>query len=178
MLKATLIRITKIILDFLKLGNTVRVIDSMRTFLKNFHSDGVKEKRMYWLSVRLNVRWNDAKTLCKSYGLELLHLESKDEMNYFIKACNQYKNLFGDYTFVDGVTDLGKSKTEWFYSETGRKVSFALPWLPGTPDNVGSDEHCLSIAKAQGTFLFNDVNCDGTKEGKKFLCLERSPKTG
>lgn len=84
------------------------------------------------------------------------------------RMCGRYPQLFGEYTHIGGVTNSGRSQTEWYWVGTNKKVSYNMIWKPGQPDFAGNNEWCLTLAK-NSQFQFNDINCYGGWQ-EKFIC--------
>lgn len=70
---------------------------------------------------------------------------------------HEFMKSFGDPYFIcDGMTSLPHSPTDWYWTNSGNKVSFFIPWQNGQPDFGGEAEYCLSFMINDG---FNDINC-------------------
>lgn len=54
-----------------------------------------------------------------------------------------------------------KSTTDWYWTDTGRKINFPIQWQSGQPDNNNNSEFCFSILKTSinQKFGYNDQNC-------------------
>ncbi|KAL7036606.1 hypothetical protein ACKWTF_008864 [Chironomus riparius] len=63
------------------------------------------------------------------------------------------------WLYLDAITLTEKSTTDWYWTKTGKKVSFPMEWYPGNPS--GSGQHCLCISRSTITsnFRFNDIDC-------------------
>ena len=69
------------------------------------------------------------------------------------------------FTFVDAMALTVKSTTDWYWTKLGNKLSFALPWKTGEPNNSNNlNEVCLSFRRDG----FNDGPCNATTYA--FLC--------
>lgn len=82
--------------------------------------------------------------------------------------CEARKKWFGRLVHVGGVAATSKSKTDWYWVSTNKKVSYELPWQRGQPDFSRTNEWCLSLSTMDG-FKFNDVSCYGMWE-ERFIC--------
>lgn len=100
--------------------------------------------------------WYQGKIICKSFGLELVSLETLTEAEYFYNLCHNNDVTVG-WIFIDGMTLTPKSSTDWYWTNSGKKISYPIPWFPGQPDNYNEDEQCLTISHTN--FLFNDQVC-------------------
>ncbi|KAL7036596.1 hypothetical protein ACKWTF_008856 [Chironomus riparius] len=67
------------------------------------------------------------------------------------------------WLYVDGVALTIKSPTDWYWTKTGKKISYSIPWRVGTPNNDGGSEYCLTIGRyfTNEKFGFDDTLCDG-----------------
>jgi hypothetical protein len=130
-------------------------------------------EKTYWLSSHYKVHWNQAKTLCNSYGLEFVSVDSLDESDHLRELCKENIGLFDSWTHIGGLTTVKRSKTEWYWVESGKKLNFVLEFLPGQPDCSSNIEMCLSLGKSGGKFLYNDFPCYGY-HAYKFICQSKS----
>ncbi|KAL7036610.1 hypothetical protein ACKWTF_008867 [Chironomus riparius] len=81
------------------------------------------------------------------------------------------RTLSGEGFFIDAITLTLKSTTDWYWTKSGQKLSFALPWMPGEPNNHNNaHEVCLSFGKVtvSSKSAFNDAPCTST--AYTFLC--------
>lgn len=104
--------------------------------------------------------------------MEFVSLESLQESNHLLKICQQNSQLFDGWTYIGGLTTVGGSRTEWYWVDNGKKLSFELNFAAGQPDNAGNNELCLSIGNlgiATGNFFFNDNPCYGWRP-YRFIC--------
>jgi hypothetical protein len=136
-------------------------------------SSNQQYEKTYWLSTHFQVFWHQAKTLCSSYGLEFVSVDSIKESNHFLGLCEQNIGLFDLWTHIGGLTTVGGSRTEWYWVESGKKLNFNLKFGAGQPDNAGGDEMCLSLGRAPGNFFYNDIPCYGV-HAYKFICQSKS----
>lgn len=59
------------------------------------------------------------------------------------------------------VTPRLTNKDNWFWTNSGKKVSYDLPWTGTQPDFARGTEYCLTIGRVGGndTLGFNDYTC-------------------
>lgn len=70
---------------------------------------------------------------------------------------------------VGASTTVGKSLTEWYWQNSGKKVSFTIPFGVGEPNFANNKEFCLSLRKDTSNFYkFNDITCD--ESNMPFIC--------
>lgn len=74
---------------------------------------------------------------------------------------------------TDGITATPKSSTEWYWTSSGKKVSYALPWNPGQPDYKLNKEYCLAIGRVRSynPLKFHDFPC--TEDPRQFICQRK-----
>jgi len=117
--------------------------------------------------------WFGAKALCKSFDLELATFETLIEAEKFIQVAkeNQFiKTKIYPHVFVDGMTLTPNSATDWYWTRTGEKIPFTLPWKVGEPNFAfNGTEYCISVfLQAPDNLGFNDVRCQ--IEETRFIC--------
>jgi len=116
--------------------------------------------------------WYGAKALCKSFGLELATFETRTEADTFIQIAkeNQFiKTNAHPYVIIDGMTLTPRSTTDWYWTRTGERIYFTLPWRVGEPNFADGVEYCMSlILQEQFNIGFNDFRCQNI--GDPFIC--------
>jgi hypothetical protein len=119
---------------------------------------------------------SNAQSICHSYGMNLLMIETLEEFYAVRASCKANANLFGDYwTYVDGMTPVSKSPTEWYFTRTGNKVPYTMKWAVNGNSSFLDDragvERCLTLGP-KNVYEFNDEEC--TNHEFPFLCERRA----
>lgn len=102
--------------------------------------------------------------------MELLTLDTLDEFQKFKTLCGANKQLFDRYFHIGGLTTIAKSKTEWYWVNSGNKVNYEMSWLSKEPNNYNNREMCLTFAKDPTGF--NDIACYNASE-LNFVCQSK-----
>jgi hypothetical protein len=131
---------------------------------RGFTENGAEYQKTYLASRYAIANWFEAKAICKSFDLELASFETLAEANFFLNLCydNDFIQSYGlTHIHIDGMTQTPNSTTEWYWTNSGKKISFSIPWHPGQPDFFG-DEYCFSfMASPLANVLgFNDMRCN------------------
>lgn len=116
----------------------------------------------------MKAQWYLTRPICKAHGYDIATIGTLDEWENLAEMCMANKTLFGSFTHVGGVAAASPSKTEWYWVNGNKKVSYRMPWQAGQPDFNGRNEWCLSLASNDG-FRFNDIPCQGSWE-ERFIC--------
>jgi len=99
-------------------------------------------------------------------------METLAETNALLTMVDNHsyiRTLNNIFFWLDGLSSTPKSPTDWYWSKSGEKINFTIPWLVGQPNS--SDQHCLTIGKEtiNQRFGFNDSFC--FKSGYlRFIC--------
>ncbi|XP_071150269.1 perlucin-like protein [Mytilus edulis] len=105
------------------------------------------------------MNWNDAKSVCESYGSMLVEVLSSCELDFLKATATVY-----DSSFWLGGTDIEK-EGDWIWSTSQTDITFN-DWHVGQPDNWNDQEHCLLM-----TLEFNlewaDRSCTDIN---RFIC--------
>jgi hypothetical protein len=112
--------------------------------------------KYFWFPTHFKATWVQANFICKSYGLKMISLDSFDEMRAFMKEFLSKIKLFNEAVYMGAILAEPRSKTEWYWVATGKKLNFDLPWYPGEPNNYGGSEQCLLLHTLS---LFLDLKC-------------------
>jgi len=60
------------------------------------------------------------------------------------------------------MTPSGNTSIDWYWTNTGTKVSYSIPWQNGGPDFFNGIEYCLSFTGNEPSHVgFNDHPCFG-----------------
>ncbi|XP_004458634.2 C-type lectin domain family 4 member K [Dasypus novemcinctus] len=107
--------------------------------------------------------WYSAKQFCVSKESHLTSVTSESEQKFL------YKTVDGLPRWI-GLTKEG-SEGGWYWVDDTpfNKVQSARFWIPGEPNNVASNEHCVSI-RLVSLQSWNDDSCDN-----KFLFICKRP---
>ncbi|XP_007938337.1 C-type lectin domain family 4 member K [Orycteropus afer afer] len=97
--------------------------------------------------------WYSAQQFCTSRNSHLTSVTSENEQEFL------YKTAGGGVYWI-GLTKAG-SEGDWYWADNTpfNKVQSARFWIPGEPNNVGSNEHCANI-KITSLRSWNDASCD------------------
>jgi hypothetical protein len=94
--------------------------------------------------------------------MEFARFESFAEFQYVSHKLREKESIIFKYLLVDGMTTSIKSKTEWFYTVNGQKISFDIPWEKGEPNDLNNGEYCMMLAESGESYLpyrFGDISC-------------------
>lgn len=105
--------------------------------------------------------------------MELATMETLSEANAVLTMADNHsflRALSNSILWIDGITLTPMSKTDWYWSDSGEKIDFSIPWLANQPNSA--DQRCLSIAKEtiNQKFGFNDGTCSSTSFMVRFIC--------
>ena len=110
--------------------------------------------------------WGQAKAICRAFDLELASFETVTEAHNFLHMCEKSSDIPSSGKFfylTDGMTVTPRSskKDNWFWTNSGKKISYDLPWTGIQPDFARGIEYCLTVGRvaANDTIGFNDYTC-------------------
>lgn len=132
-----------------------------------FLSKGSEYQKSYFFTRHFKASWVEARSFCHSYGLEFLSLDTLEEARTLQSFSDNNSNLRTStsvWLYIDGVSMSVNSLTDWYWTKSGDKISYTIPWHPGTPNNAASNEYCLTFGKASinQKFGFDDAKCDSS----------------
>ncbi|KAG5681266.1 hypothetical protein PVAND_010717 [Polypedilum vanderplanki] len=138
--------------------------------LGSFHgldNKGSEYKKTFFIPRHFRTSWVNSRSICKSYGFDIASFETLQEANAVMSFCKNHSDSLDYWTYVGGISLKARSTKNWYWVNSGRKISFEIPFARNAPDFAGSDEWCLALGP-KATFDFNDVNCNGYEF--KFIC--------
>lgn len=114
--------------------------------------------------------WMMAQSFCKSYGMDLLTLESRHEADYFMRSIEMNMNGFEELTHIGGVSYVNEGKENWFWitSHNDKRINYDLKLKPSEADQK-AEKNCLQLVKHRRTFSYGRTNCFGN-DLQKFVC--------
>ena len=93
--------------------------------------------------------------------MELATFETRDEALNFINFLEEHEYFKASLRLinVDGITDSQGSPTEWYWTNSGEKIPYSIPWAAGQPDNFYNNEPVLSVGRISmnDSIGFNDA---------------------
>lgn len=118
----------------------------------------------------MKTEWVNALAVCKSFGMDMISLETKTESEKMLEICSKNANLFDVHTYAGGLTANSLTLDEWYWINSGKRLNYMLRFAPGEPNNHKGSEFCLSIVRWEGTttFYYNDIDC--SNDARPFLC--------
>ncbi|KAL7041039.1 hypothetical protein ACKWTF_000594 [Chironomus riparius] len=130
-------------------------------------------QKLYYYPRYLITTWMEARSFCKSYDMALATFRTLEEALSAINMVEKNIDLGTRdnlWVFIDGTTLTPRSPTDWYWTDTGDKIDFLMPWLPTQPDTNSYREFFLSIGRHKKTQRvgFNDI--PGTNFYNTFLC--------
>lgn len=124
--------------------------------------------KIYFLSVTFRANWMAAQSFCKSYGMDLLALDSEHEAIYFMKKCEKSFESFEEVSHIGGVSNDFNGRENWFWITSNKRVNFDLKLKQNKTDKKG-EQNCLQLVKQKTGFSYGRANCFGP-ELKQFVC--------
>ncbi|CAO1340874.1 unnamed protein product [Diamesa tonsa] len=137
----------------------------------DYHYDGRDYTSTYYVSRDIKLVWSQAFMFCRSFGMELASLPTKELSDRFTQLCFENAPFFDRFTHIGG-SYIGAGLNRWYWLSTGKPVGYPLPMIPGEPNNARGQQTCLALEKQNGPFLFNDIDAFGFHE-EKFVCESR-----
>lgn len=119
------------------------------------------------------------RSICLAHNFDIASLDTLDEFNYVSSQCKQHQNLISnDYVLIDGLAMSPKTSKDWYWTNSGNKINYTMPWSPKKLDFAHQSEWCLSLGPAE-IYQFNDIRCNGEEysficQKARNLCNERS----
>lgn len=128
----------------------------------------------YFIPRFFKAYWHQVKAICEAHGLGISSLETKEESDYLLKLLELQTSQKSHNFYIGGMALKAGSKNDWYWINSGAKISYDLYWKTGNPDGFTQPgwgaERCLSIAKdPKNERRYNDVFCDPYLPDK-FVC--------
>jgi hypothetical protein len=129
-------------------------------------------KKSFFIPRYIVSTWKEAGPICSSYGLELASLYTLEEYNNVVPMLTRLlkSTKLTDWIFINGMTLVAKSRNDWYWVNSGQKISYVMPWWNDLqPDFYLDRQWCLALGPSnEGLFKFDDNNCSEIPQ--KFLC--------
>ncbi|CAG9802947.1 unnamed protein product [Chironomus riparius] len=132
-------------------------------------SSGVNYQKTFYLPRYFRTTWMLARAMCKSYDLEFASADTLDEATTLVSFVKNNSGYVYVTALIGGLTLTPKSKTDWYWVNSGNKVAYDIPWYVTQPNNYEGKEQCLGIGRGyKDKFDFHDYKCMG--EDLTFIC--------
>jgi hypothetical protein len=164
---------------FIKLGSFSKktkliVVDSIIIYNFIFADLNGKHVKSYFIPRYFKSQWVNAKSICQSYGMEFVSLETQQEADNFLGLCNRNTKLFEAHVNIGGMTLEGKSTDKWYWVNSRKHIDYPIAFAPSEPNFGHGLEFCLAVIKLPNDiFMFNDVACNGGLDHlleRQFIC--------
>ncbi|KAK1332980.1 hypothetical protein QTO34_006511 [Cnephaeus nilssonii] len=110
------------------------------------------KENFYYFS-HVSKTWYSAQQFCVSRNSHLTSVTSDSEQEFL------YKTAGGRFFWI-GLTKAGTDGDWYWVDDTPfNKVQSMKFWIPGEPNNVGNNEHCVNL-KMSSLQSWNDASCD------------------
>jgi len=131
-------------------------------FTGGFTDNGVEYQKSFFFQRYSTAPWAESKAICKAFDLELVSFETLAESRAFLSMVENYsgfRKLDSVWLWIDGIALTGKSPTDWYWTKSGKKISFPMDWYINSPGSI--DQFCMCIGRATITTTsgFNDCYC-------------------
>jgi len=131
------------------------------TFLAAMDAKGTEFVKNYYVSTHFNELWSAAREVCIMEGMDLLTLETEDELKNFQDVYFEHAAYFKEmYYHIGGILETIADYTSWHWLPTKEAIKIQLKFAPGEPTK-SAGQNCLAIQKVAGStkFAFDDINC-------------------
>lgn len=146
----------------------------MKYSINLFTAGADGEVSKYFLSRFFKTEWQHARSICQSYGMELLTLESEAEQSHLLNSLEQHSAAFGTYEWINigAMTTTCGSRDLWYWVDSGIIANFPILFGVPNPNCAGDNEMCLALGKYEsGKFYIADTWC--TEHPSRFLCKQK-----
>lgn len=143
--------------------------DNLMMFMKPiFEYDFRQSKERIFKEVYVNQKflkasWIDARSICKSFDMDLITFENAFEDGKIRKAFETMEDL--PQHFHVGATDVG-SNDRWHSIASGNLIEFDIAWIKD--ESIDNSNHCAMMELVNGTYVYRKVHC--TLVETNFMC--------
>ncbi|CAO1305793.1 unnamed protein product [Diamesa serratosioi] len=120
-------------------------------------TDGIKS--IWYMTRTLKGDWLTALNTCKSFGLDLMTYETRNEENELLSSFSKFTSV-AKKAFV-GILDEGKSGS-WYRSTNGEPITHLMSF-----HSIPIVETCLAVETIEGQAKFSAIDCN---EKLNFIC--------
>lgn len=150
---------------------------SLKKFFINFkviflrcYSESDEATKFYYLS-KLKGSWIESHLICKSFGMNLLSIESHKELDFIKEIYVKFNKSLESHTYIGG-TNLVSGKWQWI--GTGKEFDLSLSvWHENGPNGQDSNEFCTDLHVSRDKeykVAINDVPCASSYYSWDSLC--------
>jgi len=140
------------------------------------YSNG-KRGKTFFIPRHFKSHASSARAICKSYNMDIVSLETKEEADAFLSLCKSNSDVLDTRAHVGAITLGSETNSTWFWVASGNSIDYPLKFGIGQPNNYGGFQRCLTVEWMDNECKFNDRHChaqmgaqETDKEEYKFVC--------
>lgn len=140
-----------------------------------FHAEsGDTDLKKYFIPHHLEAVWSNARSICQSYGMDYLSMDSEDEYKHVLQLLKDNAASIPQWLYIGAITKEARSKNHWYWVSSGNHITFPLNWAANQPNNhPPSKEYCMTFEKqGNNNFLIHDCPCNVNL--CKFICQQKN----
>lgn len=146
------------------LVNLLNLQDLISFSLKATEKEG---KKTYYMS-NLQLNWVESLLVCRSFGMNLLSIKSREEFKHLNEVSLRNKYLFKDHAYMGG-TNLKNQPWYWVH-DNSKMTTEHEHWHTGEPNGQHEEEFCSDYIDKYDEFVINDAPCRSQTHIWNFIC--------
>ncbi|XP_062618773.1 CD209 antigen-like protein D [Saccostrea cucullata] len=115
----------------------------------------------YYLNIRSNATWHNAKLACENIGAHLVTIETEEENTWLTETfvpvwdhaeCSSWWHCCSHWIGANDIEQEGR----FVWTENNNNVTSYSNWYPGEPDD-NSGQHCVDLCRHG---FWEDASCN------------------
>ncbi|KAG5668336.1 hypothetical protein PVAND_016279 [Polypedilum vanderplanki] len=143
---------------------------------------GSNYKKTFFVPRSFVAVWQDAFTICKSFGYELAAFDTEAEYKnaqLFIGVALFDKLIaITDWAHVGGMGIFNEtiSQNIWYWVHNNKKISYPIDWAQGFPNVFDFNGNCMAVSKS--LLRFRNIGCFqlNNQSAQSFICQKVEKK--
>lgn len=130
--------------------------------------NGTEYEKIFYVPRQYKTSSCLVRPVCKAHGFDIASLDTLQEFNVVNLLCQRHMQnlLHNDSVLIDGLAMQKMSKSDWYWTNSGKKINYEMEWAPNQPNFQKQNQWCLSLDNSN--YKFNDIKC--YDDNHTFMC--------
>lgn len=90
-------------------------------------------EKEYFIPHHLKAIWSNARSICQSYGMDYLSLDTEKEYNHVLQLLKNDAANIPQWLYIGAITEEAGSQNNWYWVSSGNRITFPLKWAANQP---------------------------------------------
>lgn len=129
----------------------------LNEFQETENKHGHIQVKSYYSSRNFSLSWISAYIFCKTFGMDLVELQTQHEADNFFALCSKNESqIKNNELYHIGSSRVGMSNNEFYWMTTGQLIAYPMDFRT-VEHQINDERNYLTIMKSAGSFTFQRI---------------------